>query len=68
MALTLGTLEMCAHALGTFMPSYIGKSARFFFMLEACRTCGYARDHLSWEVRSRDVGHVVALKPTSAKR
>jgi hypothetical protein len=32
-ALTSGALETCEHALGTFVPSCIGRPARLFFML-----------------------------------
>jgi hypothetical protein len=35
MALMSGALETCVRVLGTCGPSYIGRSARFFFVLEA---------------------------------
>jgi hypothetical protein len=34
MALTVGALKTCAHALGTCMPTCIDRSAKLFFMLE----------------------------------
>jgi hypothetical protein len=36
MTLTSGALETCARVLGTYEPSYTGRPARLFFMLEAC--------------------------------
>jgi hypothetical protein len=35
MALMLGALEMCVRVLGTCGPSYTGRPARLFLMLEA---------------------------------
>jgi hypothetical protein len=35
MALTSGTMEMCARALGIGMPCLTGRLARLFFMFEA---------------------------------
>jgi hypothetical protein len=35
MVLMSGVLETCVCGLGTHRPSYIGRPARFFFMLEA---------------------------------
>jgi hypothetical protein len=50
-----GTLEICARALGTCVPSCTGKIARLFFMLESRGPQGTA-------------GYVTALEPTSAGR
>jgi hypothetical protein len=49
------------------VPSYAGRTARLFFMLEVRGTRGNAGAHLSWEVRSGGVGYVVAPKPNSAE-
>jgi hypothetical protein len=54
-ALMSGTLETCARALGTRVPSYTGRPARLFFMLEARGP----------QVATR---HITALEPTSAER
>jgi hypothetical protein len=54
-----GALEICAHALGTCVPICTGRTARFFFMLEA---------HLSWKARFGAIGYVVALEPNSVGR
>jgi hypothetical protein len=50
-----GALETCAHALGNCVPSYTDRTARLFFILEACGPQGV-------------MGHMAALEPTSAKR
>jgi hypothetical protein len=55
MALTLCALETCAHALRICMPSYTGKQARLFFMLEACGPQGA-------------VGHMATSELTPAGR
>jgi hypothetical protein len=55
MAQMSDALETCARVLGTCVPSYRGKPARLFFMLEAHGPQGAT-------------GHVAASKPTSARR
>jgi hypothetical protein len=55
MALMSDALEMCAHALGTCVPSFTGRTARLFFMLEAYGPQGV-------------VGHVATAELTSAGR
>jgi hypothetical protein len=55
MALMSGDLETYVCALGTFMSSYTGRSARLFFILEARAPQGAT-------------GYVAASEPTSAKR
>jgi hypothetical protein len=51
--------------LETCVPSCIGRTARLFFMLEARETRGSAGAHLSWEARSRAIGHMAASEPNS---
>jgi hypothetical protein len=55
MALMSGALETCAHALGPCVPSYTGRSAKLFFMLEARGPQGA-------------MGHMAVSEPTSAGR
>jgi hypothetical protein len=50
-----GTLETCACALVTCVPSCTGRIDRLFFIIEACG-------------RQGATGHVAAPKPTSAGR
>jgi hypothetical protein len=50
-----GALETCTRALGSCMPSYTGRTARLFFMLEVRGPQGTA-------------GYMAALEPTSAGR
>jgi hypothetical protein len=68
MALMSGALETCVRVLGTCIPSWTGRSARIFFMLEAYRTCGSTGAYLSRKVRSGAIGHVAALEPTSVRK
>jgi hypothetical protein len=50
-----GALETCARALETYVPSYTGRTARLFFMLEVRGSQGVA-------------GHVTASETTSGER
>jgi hypothetical protein len=70
MALMSDALEMCARALGTYVPSYIGRSARLFFMrpTRSRGTRGATEAQLSREARSRAIVHVAAPELTSARR
>jgi hypothetical protein len=74
MALTSGALETCARALGTYVPSYRGRSARLFFMLEARDPQGVTGHVVahgalpSREAGSRAVGHVAAVEPSLVGR
>jgi hypothetical protein len=60
-----GTLKTYVRALETCVPNCIGRTARLFFMLEARETRGSAGAHLSWEARSRAIGHMAASEPNS---
>jgi hypothetical protein len=73
MALTSGPFETCARALGTCMPSCIGRPARLLFMLEARGPPWIAgrvaaQSPPSREARFRAVGHMAVPEPTSARR
>jgi hypothetical protein len=50
-----GVLETCVRALGIYVPSCTGRSARLFFMFEVSSPQGTA-------------GHVAISEPTSAGR
>jgi hypothetical protein len=55
MALMSGTLKTSTCALGTYVPSYTGRLARLFFMLETRGPQGAT-------------GHMAVPEPTSTER
>jgi hypothetical protein len=70
MALMSGDLETCAHALGTYEPSYTGMHVRLSFILEAHGPLGTAgrmaaRSPPSREAGSGAAGHAVHRSPPS---
>jgi hypothetical protein len=58
MALMSGILEICVRGLGTRRPSYIGRPARFFFMLEARGPQGATGDAVAVPEPSRQGGRI----------
>jgi hypothetical protein len=70
MTMTSDVLEMCARALGTYEPCRTSRSARLFFMLEACDPqgtagCVIAQSPPRREAGSEATGYVARQSPPS---